>query len=472
MTGLSAAWELHRAGRDVVLIERADEVGGVIQSQHVPRVGVIDLGPQTVRSKDPALFQHLEDLGIADDRIVAGENGKARYVVWDGELVELPHSPGAFIASGLLSSRAKLRLLAEPFRGTRKGEDESVRKFFKRRLGKEVAERLVDPFVSGVYAGDPRQLSMEAVFPELKAGVDRSGSIVRWGLGQIRGRKGEGPKRAAELFSFPEGMAHWPRAIARQLGSDRVWLGHKTLSARRVDDVWEVRTKVGDEVRTVHANQVVLAVPANRVSKILKDARRSATHALKDISYSPVATVHLAYRRESVTHPLEGFGYLCPSAAGRKVLGVLWISSLFPARVVDDRVLLTTFIGGARDPQRAYESEGHLIDMAYREHRRFLGASTPPAHAQVKLWKKGIPQYEFGHLERVAAADRLEEENPGLHLAGAYRWGVSVTDCWKGGRRVAEQVLQADAPDAADDVVSESSDVAPSRADDGGVAVA
>ena len=450
ITGLSAAWELSRAGRDVVVIERADEVGGVIRSQKVPRVGVIDLGPQSVRSGDPALFDHLAELGIADDRIVVGENGRARFVIWDGELVELPHSPAGFIGSSLLSSRAKLRLLAEPFRGTRRGEDESVRKFFKRRLGKEVAERLVDPFVSGMYAGDARQLSMEAAFPELKAGVDRSGSLVRWGLGRIRGSGGGGDRhrRTAELFSFPEGLAHWPRTIARHLGSDRVWLGHKTLSARPDGEGWEVRMKADGEVRTVLARSVVLAVPAPRVSKILKEARRSATRALKDIPYAPVSTVHLAYRRESITHRLEGYGYVCPSAAGRKVLGVLWASSIFPEQVADDRVLLTTFVGGARDPQRAYESEGHLIDMAYREHRRFLGASTPPAFAQVQLWKKGIPQYEFGHLERVAAADRLEDENPGLYLAGAYRWGVSVPDCWKGGRRVAEKVLQRDASDA------------------------
>jgi len=448
ITGLSAAWELHRAGRDVVVIERERRVGGVIQSKRVPKVGVLDLGPQTVRSRDAALFDHLEDLGIADERIVAGDNGKSRYIVWDGELVELPHSPTSLIGSSILSSRAKFRLLAEPFRGTRKGEDESIRKFFKRRLGKEVAERLVDPFVSGVYAGDPRQLSMEAVFPDLKSGVDRSGSLLRWGLSRVRSGGGDRPRRPAELFSFPEGLAYWPRTIAERLGDDRVWLGHKTVGVRPDAGGWEVRVKVDGEVRKVRCRTVVLAVPASRVSKLLKDARRSSTHALKDIPYAPVSTVHLAYRRESVTHRLEGFGYLCPSAAERKVLGVLWISSLFPERVVDGRVLLTTFIGGARDPQRAFESEGRLIDIAYREHRRFLGASTPPVHAGVRLWKRGIPQYEFGHVERIAAADRLEEENPGLHLAGAWRWGVSVPDCWKGGRRVAERILQGEASDA------------------------
>lgn len=447
ITGLSAAWEMHRAGMDVVVADRGDEVGGVMQSMAVPKVGVIDLGPQTVRSKDADLFRHFEDLGIEDERLVAGANGKSRYIVWDGELVELPHSPPSLIGSTVLTRRGKLRLLAEPFRGVHPEEDESVRKFFKRRLGKEVAERLVDPFVSGVYAGDPRQLSMRAVFPELKAGVDEAGSILRWGVSRMRAAGG-GERRPAELFSFAAGLTRWPKEIARRLGSDRIWTGHKLLAARRDGEGWVLRLKVEGEVRTVTCRHLVLTIPASQAGKVLKEARGSARHALKDIPYAPVSTVHLAYRRESVTHPLQGFGFLVPSAEQRKVLGVLWISSLFPERVVDGRVLLTTFVGGARDPERAFAPEGELIDIVYREHRHFLGASTPPVFAHVERWKKAIPQYEFGHLDRVAAASRLEEENPQLYLAGAYRDGVSVTDCWKAGRRVAERVLQARASDA------------------------
>jgi oxygen-dependent protoporphyrinogen oxidase len=450
ITGLSAAWELSRAGRDVVVVDREDEVGGVMKSRAVPRVGVIDLGPQTVRSRDADLFRHFEELGIEQDRLVAGANGKSRYIVWDGELVELPHSPPSLVGSTILTRRGKLRLLAEPFRGVHPEEDESVRKFFKRRLGKEVAERLVDPFVSGVYAGDPRQLSMRAVFPDLKEGVDASGSILRWGVSRMRASRG-GERRAAELFSFRAGIAHWPKKIAARLGADRIWTGHKILAARPDEGGWVLRLKVDGEVRKVMCRTLVLTIPASQAAKVLKDARRSATHALKDIPYAPVSTVHLAYRRESVTHPLDGFGFLVPSAEERKVLGVLWISSLFPERVADGRVLLTTFVGGARDPERAFAPEGRLIDIAYREHRRFLGASTPPVFAHVERWKKAIPQYEFGHLDRVAAAAQLEEENPGLYLSGAYRDGVSVTDCWKAGRSVAERVLQASASDASVD---------------------
>jgi oxygen-dependent protoporphyrinogen oxidase len=462
ITGLSAALELHRAGHDVVLLEAEDRVGGAIRSEAVPGVGVLDLGPQTVRSRDPELFAQFTELGIEQERLVAGAQGRSRYVVLDGDLVELPHSPPALVASPLLSIGAKLRLLSEPLRGTRPGEDESVHDFFTRRLGPEVAERLVDPFVSGVYAGDPSRLSMQAVFPELKAGVDASGSLLRWGLARMRGSSaaagtdaesdeapaGDSGSRPAELFSFPDGLERWPRAMAGALGEGRVRLGHRTVSARRDGRDWLVTTEVGAETHTIACETLILTVPAPVVGQIL--GRADDGPGLSSIPYSPVSTVHLAYAREHVAHPLAGFGYLCPSRERRAALGVLWISSLFPERVERDVVLLTTFVGGARQPERAFDSDDALIDLAYREHQHFLGVGARPVHAQVQRWERAIPQYEFGHLERVAEADRLEAAYPGLHLGGAWRDGVSVPDCWKGGRRLAREVLAADgAEDAA-----------------------
>ncbi len=462
IAGLSAAWELHRAGRDVLLVEADERVGGVIRSEPVDDVGVLDLGPQTVRSRDPDLFEHFEELGIADARIVAGDAGKSRYLVLDGGLVALPHSPPSFIGSKVLSAGAKLRLLTEPLRGTRAGEDESVRAFFAQRLGPEVADRLVDPFVSGVYAGDPERLSMRAVFPDLKNGVDGAGSLLRWALGR-RGAKRDAepdggkatPKRPAELFSFPDGLERWPRAIAEALGDDRVRTGHRMVGAVREADEWVLDFDVGGDRRRVRCPSLILAVPAPGVHAALGiDAgsadtgntavgrlRPDSDEGIADIPYSPVSTVHTAYRSDAIEHPLDGFGYLCPSSEERPVLGVLWISSLFPSRVEDGRVLLTTFVGGARQPDRASDAEESLIETAYGEHRRFLGATSPPLFARVQRWPQAIPQYEFGHLDRVAEAEDLETRFPGLHLTGAWRDGVSVTDCWKGGRRAAREVI-------------------------------
>ncbi|HKK94091.1 MAG TPA: protoporphyrinogen oxidase, partial [Longimicrobiales bacterium] len=298
---------------------------------------------------------------------------------------------------------------------------------------------------------------MRAVFPDLKNGVDDAGSLLRWGLGRRRAKRDteprngeEAPKRPAELFSFPDGLERWPRAIAEILGDDRVRTGYRMVGATREGDEWVVEFDAAGERRTVRCGSLVLAVPAPGVHDALGIDPPSASDAgLGDIPYSPVSTVHTAYRSDSVEHPLDGFGYLCPSSEGRKVLGVLWISSLFPSRVENGRVLLTTFVGGARQPDRASDTEESLIETAYGEHRRFLGATSPPLFAKVQRWPQAIPQYEFGHLHRVAEADRLEARFPGLHLTGAWRDGVSVTDCWKGGRRAARDVLEGQPADSA-----------------------
>jgi len=223
ISGLACAYRLHRAGQSVLLLEASPEVGGVVRSERIPGVGVIDHGPQTVRSKDPELFAEFRELGIEDDRLVAGSSGSNRYIFWQDELVPLPHSPGSFLTSPVLPASAKLRLMLEPFRRPRRGQDESVEDFFGHRLGPQAVARLVDPFVSGVYAGDTRQLSVRAVFPDLAAGVDEKGSLVRWGFskareaGQERRRSGA-PRARPELFSFKGGLGAWPRALAAALG--------------------------------------------------------------------------------------------------------------------------------------------------------------------------------------------------------------------------------------------------------------
>ena len=441
ISGLSCAARLHGAGRSVLVLEKDADVGGVLRSENLPGVGIIDHGPQTIRSGDPELLAEFRSLGLEDDRRVAAGSGSRRYVLWDDRLVPLPHSPGAFLTSPILSPAAKIRLLREPFVRTSPGRDESVEDFFRHRLGAEVAERLVDPFVSGVYAGHTGRLSMEAVFPALKAGVEARGSLFRWGLARARasrrGRDGADRTRP-ELFSFREGLGQWPRALAATLGPERVRTGVGVREVRPNGGGWTVSTDAGTDVE---ARRVVLAVPAPAVAELLRGLSAPALRSLAELPHAAVSTVHLAWRRDAVGHPMDGFGYLCPSSQGREVLGVLWISSLFPDRVAEGCVLTTTFVGGARAPERASLPPERLIALAAEEHRQTLGARGEPFEARVVTYALGIPQYEFGHLDRVESARGLEDAWPGLFLTGSWRGGVSVPDCWKGGRAAAERVL-------------------------------
>jgi oxygen-dependent protoporphyrinogen oxidase len=451
IAGLACAARLKEQGVSVRVLEAGPEPGGSVRSV---RDGpyVVDLGPQTVRSADPELFDHLDDLGLEDERVGADTTGGRRFVVRDGGLVELPHGPGGALTTDLLSLRGKLRVLGEPFVGAGSGGDESVADFFRRRLGAEVARRVVDPFVSGVYAGDPDSLSIRATFPSLAEGVETHGSLLRWGISRARAarkarKQGTAkPRRKARLFSFRDGLAAWPRALARSLGPDGVTYEARARELESVEAGWRVRWSGpdGSGGGEIVARRVVLALPAEAVANLTAPRHPGEARALRTIEYAPVATVNLAYPRSAVGHDLDGFGFLVPSGENRSALGILWVSSLFPGRCPDDQVLTTTFVGGARAPERVGLPEEALVEMAHGEHQAFLGATGRPVYHRVARWMRAIPQAGFGHLDRIDAARRIENGSPGVHVAGSFMdGGPAVPSCWERGRSLADE-LSAD----------------------------
>jgi oxygen-dependent protoporphyrinogen oxidase len=450
ISGLSCAWSLHRAGRSVRVIEAGPEVGGSLRSTTLEGA-TIDLGPQTIHSGDPDLLAHFDELGLTPRMTVAGAQGRKRFIVRDGALAELPSSPISALTTPALSWRGKLRLLAEPFARPGPGGDESAMDFVTRRLGPEVAQRLLDPFVSGVHAGDPETLSMRGAFPRLLDAERTHGSLVRWALAEGRrarrrrgavgtaGASADSGRRRTRLFSFKQGLQEWPRAIAEQLGPDAVELG---TPAERIhssaDTGWIVDTPHG----SIHARHVVVATPAATAAQLIAPVSEGGARVLRDMPYSPVATVHLLYRRGAIAHPLDGFGLLIPGCELRPVLGILWISSLFEGRAPAGTALTTSFIGGARAPERMDLDDAELIDVAHDEHVQLLGATERPIAARVGRWPLAIPRVEFGHVERLEALERMEQLHPGLHLAGSYgAGGAAVPKCWARGVEVAERIL-------------------------------
>jgi oxygen-dependent protoporphyrinogen oxidase len=312
-----------------------------------------------------------------------------------------------------------------------------VASFFARRLGPEPAERLADPFVSGVYGGDPRATSMRAAFPTLWGAERRAGSLLAGMLSAPRlvaprPARGE-PRPRSLLFNFGGGMASWPRAYARALGPERVWTGATATALRPAFGRWQLEVRRGAEALAVEAGAVVLATPAYVSAGLLEGLDAEAARALRAIPYAPMAVVHLGYARGQVAHPLDGFGLLCPAMERRQVLGILWPSSLFLGRAPEGAVLTASFIGGARMPQLAALDDDRLAAIARAEHEAILGASGPPRLAHVARWPQAIPQYLAGHATRLGELRRLEAAWPGLHLLGNYRDGVSVEKCWRRG---------------------------------------
>ncbi len=447
ISGLSAADALHQRGASVLVVEARDTVGGSIRSERTAEGFVLEHGPNTVVSKDPVLWEHFAGLGIASQRLVADRRSGRRFVLINGQLELLPTSPPAFFASKVLSTRGKLRLLAEPFLPRTRMPDESIASFCTRRLGSEAAQRMVDPFVSGVYAGDPSETSMRAAFPSLWEAEQSHGSIV---LGMILGHKraqiDEGrPKPArmrSEMFTFRNGLITWPQAIAGALGSKRVWLNTPATALQPGSNDWQLTVTRNGQPETLTTSQIILATPADVAASLVERLDTTAAQVLRAIPYAPLAIVHLGYRRNDVSHPLDGFGMLCPSGEWRQILGTLWTSSLFPGRAPDNTVLLTTFVGGVRHPRMLEQDDQQLLFLVQREQQALVGACGEPLLTNVTRWKRSIPQYVAGHAQRMTVLLRLEASYPGLHLLGNYRDGVSVERCWLNGQALVERIAR------------------------------
>jgi oxygen-dependent protoporphyrinogen oxidase len=450
VSGLATAFGLARRGLAVEVIDPGAKPGGVIGT--VSRDGAIyETGPNSALDTTPLIGELIEAAGIAPERLAASEISNTRFVVKNGTPMALPMSPGAFLATPLFSALAKARLALEPFFPRQPADEEEViAHFVRRRLGHEFLDYAIEPFVAGIYAGDPERLSVPAAFPKLHALEQRYGSLI---LGAILGarerrKRAEKAKNTAKSFSFRAGMQTLTDALARGVG--RVTLGAKAVSVSRLEDgSFAVVFEQGGQNFTRHARSVVLSVPAAEAARLAYPLAPQATVALQEIEYPPVTVVATAYRREDVTHTLGGFGFLVPRVEGRAVLGTLFSSSMFEGRAPAGQVLLTNFVGGRRNPELASADEDVLLEKVAAEHRALLGTRAPALWNAVVRWPRAIPQYELGHLGRIAKVAEAEKAVPGLRFCANYRGGVSVGDCIANAHATAESLaawLRADSP--------------------------
>jgi oxygen-dependent protoporphyrinogen oxidase len=440
ISGLATAFHLERRGHAVRVLEAAARPGGVIAS-HRRDGALYETGPNSALDTTPLIGELLSAAGIAGERLDATAAAAKRYVLRGGRLVPLPTSPGAFLRTPLFSLRAKLALAREPFvPPAAPDREETVADFVRRRLGREFLDYAIEPFVAGIYAGDPDGLSVRAAFPRLHALEQRYRSLIR---GQFlgareRARRGEKAKNAAASFSFRDGMQTLPDALAHRLRG--LETGVRVVRvARGADAAFEVEAERDGERLAARARALVLAVPADAAAGLTRPLVPAAAQALDAIAYSPVAVVASAYRRDDVRHALDGFGFLAPRKEGRPILGTLFSSSMFDARAPADTVLLTTFVGGARNPVLAQSAPDEIGAVVERELAALLGAASPRWQDVVR-WPRAIPQYTLGHLARIAALERAEADVPGLFFRSNYRDGVAVGDCVKAAASTADAV--------------------------------
>jgi protoporphyrinogen/coproporphyrinogen III oxidase len=445
ITGLTAAFHLLRGGLDVAVVEAAERVGGSIETarpQSAEGAWIFERGPNTVL-EGPAMARLVREAGLSDDLVAAAGAGKRRYVWKDGRLLPLPSGPKGLVTTPLFPGSAKLRLLKEPFVGRpggrrEGGEEESIAELVRRRLGEPFLDYAVGPFVSGVYAGDPERLSARWAMPRLHALEERHGSLIRGALAAGRGRRKRMSATGGRggMISMDQGLDTLPRRLAEVV--DDVRTGAPCLSVRTAGDRFEAETEAG----TVRAHDLVLALPAAAVARVLDELTGGRGRAFEEIPYAPVAVASYGFRREDVEHPLDGFGFLAPRKESLRVLGCLFPSSLFPGRAPAGCVALTAFVGGSTDPEALELDDGALHELVLGDLRRALGIAGEPRVRDLARWPRAIPQYEVGHGRFVELGRALERELPRLHLAGSFLHGVSLPDCVANGTALAERLLQ------------------------------
>jgi len=434
ITGLATAWQLRRTGRECLVLEPQDRVGGAMHS--VGREGFLaEEGPNSLQLNSVEIEDFLVSVpGLEAEMIEASPAAKKRYIVRDGRLHAVPMGPVQAFTTPLWSLGGKLRVLREPFIRPAPAEtEESVADFVRRRLGDELYRYAINPLVGGIYAGDPERLSLPYGFPKLHALEQGHGGLIRGALAKMRrARRATGRKPNKRILSFRDGIDVLPRTLSAALG-DSVRTGVSIRSIRREGPHWTVRYD-GNEVSF---DQVILTAPAHALARLpLEPGPAEDLRKLAEIDYPPVSVLSLGYRREQVAHPLDGFGALVPESEGRRILGVLFPSSVFPGRAPEDHVLLTVFAGGTRQPEFATEDTAALLDTVRPDLETLLGVRGEPVFTHHKHWARAIPQYTLGYGTFLTEMKTIEKAYPGLRLAGNYRSGISLTYCLEAALRI------------------------------------
>jgi oxygen-dependent protoporphyrinogen oxidase len=430
IAGLAAALELQGSVTEVFLIDASDRPGGMLRTDHVSGF-VVERGPNTLQLREPA-SGFFSSLGQSEHLIEATPASRDRFLFRAGALERVPLSLGGLLRSPLLSREAKWRLLREPFvrRGDPSGE--SVADFAARRFGSEVVEAFVGPFLTGIYAGDERELGVEAVFGALAEFERRYGSVAFGALWSALLRRRRGGSRG--VFSAVNGLGPFARRLSEQL-IEAPALESEVLSLHREQGQWFVRMVGPGGGRALRSRRLVIATPAREAARLLEGVCQSASEGLAEIRYAPVVSIGLGIKPADAARELAGFGFLVPRGAGLDLLGCLFMSQLFPRRAPKGSELLQCLVGGARWPEAVDLPDDLLVRRVQRDLERAIGLRGDPQLLAVSRWPRAVPQPDRHHLQRVARIRAAVRAMPGLALAGSYLDGVGVPDALASGLR-------------------------------------
>ncbi len=475
ISGLACALKLHAIDpqSEIVVYERDHRAGGKILTEHVDGF-TIEAGPDAFLASKRGGLSLSRELGLEDRMISPVPGNRRSYVLRNGKLVPLPQGLSGLVPtelkpivqSRILSPAGKVRMAMDlAIRPRTAIEDESLAAFVRRRMGTEMYERMIEPLLSGIYAGDGERLSLAATFPQLRASELTHGGIIKGALAQKQERATRDASQTPRtgFLSFEGGMSDMvDRAldVTRNNGTQVVLgAGCERVQAETGKPGYRLTIDRVESHTVESFDGVILAVPAWAAVPLLAEVAPTAGGVLDRIEHVSSALIVVAFSASQLNRPLNGYGYIVPRAERRDVMAMTWTSSKWKGRAPEGQVLLRAYVGRAGQASALDGDDASLVRLALQEMKDVLGLEVVPSLTRVYRWDRGMPQYNMGHLDRVDKIDAELARLPGIELAGNYLRGVGIPDCVVSGEAAASNLL-ADLREQARRVAASSSSMA------------
>lgn len=441
LTGLTTAHYLEKKNKSFFVLEKSERVGGVIHT--TKRDGfILESGPNTGVVGQPEVVDIFEDLSEHCQIELAGKNVNKRNILKNGKWEALPLGIKAGICTPLFTFKDKLRVLVEPFRARGKNPHETLADFVKRRLGESILNYAIDPFILGVYAGDPSILVPKYALPKLYNLEQEYGSLIGGSIKKMFSKKDSEQKKVTrKVFSAKGGLSNLTNALYHSAGKENFLLGTENIQIKPVDNGYYVKFTHNNELLEFHCKHLITTTGAYELEKLLQFIDPAKLKSITNLYYAKVNEVVVAFKKYDGM-PLEGFGGLIPFVENRDILGILYLSSLFQGRTPENGAFLTIFMGGVRKPYIAELSDAEIHKLIEIECRDLLKMKTfNPDIFNIHRYEKAIPQYTETSGIRFQTVEELQKQFQGLQIGGNLRDGIGMADRMKQGKMLAMNVI-------------------------------
>lgn len=418
ISGLTAAFALKKKGSNVMLLEASSRLGGVIHTVEMDGYRM-EQGPNSILGNEE-IIKLIKEVGL-EEKVRKNETiASTRYLLFRDRPLKI--KPGvALLSSGFLNPGMIWAFLTEIFRGKSQEEDESIANFVRRRLSSDILNRMINPLVTGIYAGDPEQLSLRTTFKKLHAMENEYGSLVK----ATFKRKQKAPKR--EALSFTNGLNTLVEGLTSYLG-DQAKTNVQVLEVKPLKQGFELLVETTEGKKTLFTKTLISTLPTQATSNVFSFMEDELKQELNEVEYAPMLLAYLAYPKAGIAKEQDGFGYLIPQQEKQPYLGAIWSSAIFPEVAPEGNSFFTLFVGGVNNPSVVNNPEV-AITKAKASFEKHMGITQEASFQSHYLYDRAIPQFNVGYYKLMEKVDALEAKYPGLRFSGNWRSGVAIGDC-------------------------------------------